>query len=177
MEKIRLDGKKGSITITLRQANERDINTILDLQKEVHDNMDDSSMLELTTREQFIDCVVNDYCILIFEGDTAVACALMIKNRKTQWNMGSKAGIDLDKSATFDTIFILPRYRGFGLQRLLIDMIDKKAKEYGAEKLVCTVSPKNNYCINNVEKKGYKIEKRCICYGDKDRYIFVKELH
>lgn len=55
----------------------------------------------------------------------------------------------------YETVFVSPLYRGYGLQSKLISMLTDIAKEKGKEYIVATVHPDNIYSSANFIKNGY----------------------
>ncbi len=85
-------------------------------------------------------------------------------------NYGKK---DLSQVAHIESVGVLPQYRGRGLQHKLIELAEKKFKASHSH-FLATVSPYNKYSLQNFLDLGYKIKKRKLKYGGKERYIVEK---
>lgn len=81
------------------------------------------------------------------------------------------------KVAHMDSVVILPEYRGYGLQQLLIhkaEAILQAETEYRI--LMATVHPDNIYSLRNVKQLGYEVAAEAVMYGGYRRYIMKKEI-
>ncbi len=83
---------------------------------------------------------------------------------------------DIMKTAVVNVIAVHPDYRGMGIQRYLLKLADKLAKDCGAKFLAATVSPENVHSLKNLLNKGYEIKNEKLKYGGKNRYIMLKVL-
>lgn len=76
-----------------------------------------------------------------------------------------------------DGIVVLPKYRGNGLQKILVNYLETKAKEKGINNIVAEVTFGNNYSLKNLQDLGYKIK----TWYQKDenikRHILLKRLN
>ena len=78
--------------------------------------------------------------------------------------------------ADIDGVIVLPEYRGNGLQKILVNYLEKKAKEKGINNIVAEVTFGNKYSLNNLQDLGYDIK----TWYQKDenirRHILLKKL-
>jgi ribosomal protein S18 acetylase RimI-like enzyme len=82
-----------------------------------------------------------------------------------------------DLSFQMETFAVIPQYRGHGLQKEMIGLLEIDAYEMGGKYSFTSISPLNTYSINNFNDSGYTI----VCenkklYNDVIRTIFVKSL-
>ncbi len=94
-------------------------------------------------------------------------------------NLGWDIGLsekELPLAAHMDSAAILPRYRGYGLQRLLMQEAEKDLRSLGFRYLLCTVHPDNRYSLDNVLKQGYQIMTVKEKYGGNIRAVLKKDL-
>lgn len=82
---------------------------------------------------------------------------------------------DLDKVINMDSAAVHPDYRGYSLQRKLIQCAEDQLCKEGDHILLCTVHPDNCYSLKNVMKQGYAIEKKLEKYGSV-RYLLRKDI-
>lgn len=82
---------------------------------------------------------------------------------------------ELCKVAHMDTVAVHPRFRGYGLQRLLVQKAEEELRKSGYRHLLCTVHPDNDFSRSNMEKAGYRIAKQTLKYGGLPRLIMWKE--
>lgn len=80
------------------------------------------------------------------------------------------------KCANIDGVIVLPEYRGNHLQNMLVEHIERRAKELGIDNIVAEVIFGNNYSLKNLQSVGYEIK----TWYQKDenikRYILLKRL-
>ncbi len=78
--------------------------------------------------------------------------------------------------ADIDGVIVLPEYRGNGLQKLLVNYLENKAKEKGICNVVAEVTFGNEYSLKNLQDLGYEIK----TWYQKDenikRHILLKKL-
>ncbi len=78
--------------------------------------------------------------------------------------------------ADIDGVIVLPEYRGNGLQKLLVNYLEKKAKEKGICNVVAEVTFGNEYSLRNLQDLGYEIK----TWYQKDenikRHILLKKI-
>lgn len=81
-----------------------------------------------------------------------------------------------DSCADIDGVIVLPKYRGYGLQKVLVKYLEEKAKEKGIRNIIAEVTFGNIYSLKNLKDLGYE-EKT---WYEKDenikRYILLKKL-
>lgn len=66
---------------------------------------------------------------------------------------------DIDgKCADIDGVIVLPEYRGNGLQKILVNYLESKAKEKGITNIVAEVTFGNDFSLNNLQDLGYEIK-------------------
>ena len=73
-----------------------------------------------------------------------------------------------------DSIMIKQEYRGHHLQRQILKLLEKRARELNLDGLVTTVHPDNIYSKNNFVNSGYDIGHLALLHGG-DRLVFVKK--
>ena len=80
------------------------------------------------------------------------------------------------KCADIDGVIVLPKYRGNHLQNILVEHLEKRAKELGINNIVAEVTFGNEYSLKNLQGMGYEIK----TWYQKDenikRHILLKRL-
>ncbi len=78
--------------------------------------------------------------------------------------------------ADIDGVIVLPEYRGNHLQNMLVEHLEKRAKELGILNIVAEVTFGNEYSLRNLQSMGYEIK----TWYQKDekikRHILLKRL-
>ena len=105
-----------------------------------------------------------------------VAAAAIVTGRISERNLAEGSDDDKKASFTFDAVFVDPDWRGYGLQRVLIDRAADKAREAGAKQILATVSPDNSHSLNNFATAGYEIIATASKYGGLTRNILRYDL-
>jgi len=166
------DIKKDNKEILIRDVWFDELSNVLELEKEVHDGMENKELLVDVTRNEFIESLHLDYVLGAYDDKKLVAIALIIDNRDTERNLGKKCGIPYQEAYTFDIVFVKKEYRGMGLQKEFIDIAKKQAKIDGAKSIWTTVSKNNKYSYDNMIKSGFKEFKKDVdMYGGHQRDI------
>ena len=62
------------------------------------------------------------------------------------------------KCADIDVVIVLPEYRGNHLQNILVEHIERRAKELGINNIVAEVIFGNKYSLRNLQSMGYEIK-------------------
>ncbi len=74
-----------------------------------------------------------------------------------------------------DSIMIKEDFRGFGLQKQALSLLEKRARELDLEGLVATVHPKNIYSLRNFLEMNYSILHSAFLHGG-ERLVLVKRI-
>ena len=151
-----------------------ELSAVLELEKEVHDGMENKELLVDVTRNEFIESLHLDYVLGAYEQDKLVAVALIIDNRDTERNLAKKFGVDPLKAYTFDIVFVKKEYRGLGLQEAFIEVAKAQAKIDGATSIWTTVSKENKHSYDNMINQGFKPFKENVSmYGGHNRDVLT----
>ena len=164
-------------TFLLRRCVQDDVDRIVALQDEVYDALPDNTIFVKTSRDEFIESIDLDECFCFMDGDVMAAFTLMVSGRMGYRNYGEYLGYDeeqMKKTVSMDTSFVLPSYRGFGLQEHFFKLREEAAIELGATEALTTIAPHNEYSLNNAYKTGYKEIRRMSIYGGIERCILRK---
>lgn len=78
--------------------------------------------------------------------------------------------------ADIDGVIVLPEYRGYGLQKILVKYLEEKAREKGISNIIAEVTFENVYSLRNLKDLGY--EEQTWYQKDENikRYILLKNL-
>ena len=143
------------IRMHVRALNADDLPRLMELQSDVHSGMEDNEQFVFTGLKECSDSVNNDIFIGVFRESILVAASILVVNRDSDRNIGAKMGYDPLQSATLDSAFISPGYRGMGLHNYMIGLRLELADELGAKYAFATVSPKNVYSLKNLKDSGF----------------------
>lgn len=135
----------------------QDLNDILDLQNECIDNLTDTKIYYPLSRKELKESLIRDIVIGSYINDKLVAVAVIIVNRDSLRNLAAETGGLSDSTFTFDAVMVSPRWRGYGLQNILIRQCIEMAEKNNISQIVATVSPDNYHSLSNFTKLGFAI--------------------
>ena len=78
--------------------------------------------------------------------------------------------------ADIDGIIVLPEYRGNNLQKVLVNYLEKRAKELGIRNIVAEVTFGNEYSLKKLQSLGYEIKNWYQKDKNIKRHILLKRL-
>lgn len=165
-------------TFLLRRCVPEDVDAIVALQAEVYDHIPDKKIFQNTEADEFAESIELDQCFCFMDGDVMAAFTLMVSGRPGYRNYGEYLKYtpeQLAKTVSMDTSFVLPAYRGFGLQKYFFELREQAAIDLlGATEALTTIAPDNEYSLNNAYKTGYEEVARMTIYGGLERCILRK---
>lgn len=82
---------------------------------------------------------------------------------------------DLLRVVHMDTSAVHKDYRGYGLQRKMVQTAEQELALQDEKILLCTVHPDNQFSLNNMMQQGYEIQKRVKKYGS-ERFVLRKNI-
>lgn len=167
------------ITISIRQCKKGDLDSVIALQSIVYDSIDVKQTFVFSTTEELTESLDTDVCIGAYDHDNLIAFTLMITNPHSSRNLGFNLDYSVEqrsKCVTYDTTFVHPAYKGYGLQRLFLSLKDSIARALGASEALATVSPNNMTSLNNLKKSGFIVIDEKQMYGAFNRYVMRKYL-
>ncbi len=94
------------------------------------------------------------------------------------FNYGYDLGFEesqLMRVVNLDTAAVHPDYRGLGLQRRMMQIVERSLAGEGEKILLCTIHPENRFSLENALKMGYAIQKKIPKY-DSVRYVLRKDI-
>lgn len=102
----------------------------------------------------------NYAAVQICDGERIVAFAYAIRNPRPEQDVNvdlKENGLpyDLRKQCILDTVFVDPDYRGFGMQKLLVDVLCQWMAMEGKKHIAATIHPENIYSRNNFLANGF----------------------
>lgn len=166
--------KQGPKTLKIGKSQLGEAEEIMLLQNHVLAGIGDANLFALTPIEQVEESLLEDYCISITDEEGLVGFGLLVVNRDTPRqalyhlkNGAEKKG----KSATVDSIFIHERARGYGLQKKIFEKFMVWARDQNILYLHTTISPLNQYSLQNALNMGFEVADTKELYGGKLRHI------
>lgn len=171
-------GRPASRTMTLRAAGPEDAAAFYALQNEVRAAMPHPEQFVPDTLENIARYLKEDLCIGGWDGGRLGAYFILRYCGQDAHNYAAFMGIpreEWDGWANADSAIVHPDYRGNGLQRKLLEAALALLRP-GIVGIGATVSPENQYSLNNALASGFEIVCRREMYGGYDRYLLAKTL-
>jgi len=162
-------------TLTLQHLQE-----IENLQVEVYESLVDQSILQPLTSEEFEYILKgNGMMIGAYVGQELIAFRALLNPPVDNEHLGYDCGITEE---AFNRVLyqeisnVSPKYRGFGLQKILANIIMSQIDLAKYDYVCSTVKPYNIPSLKDKFAQGLVVKGLKIKYVDKLRYIFFKDL-
>ena len=178
VEYSRKDGSEPKV-FRFQKSEAADVPAILALQDAVYHGLEDKNIFVRLTEEELRESIEKDSCLCAYCGEELAAFSLVVANRGSPQNLGSYLGYseeEMRECVTYDTTFVHPDFRGYGLQKQFIRWKDEEGRKMGAKWALCTVSPDNPNSLNNTLRAGFEIVEEKQLYGGIRRYVLRKSL-
>lgn len=182
MENIKLKDKNGNeVEAKFKKLDVSYIDKIMELQKDIIDNLLDKNFYASTDRNEFIsDIYIGSHIIgCVTSDDELIAMGVYIKFGYDECNYGYDLDIEgeeLLNVGQIESTVVKESYRGNRLQYIICSKLEDIAREDNVTILGATVAPKNSYSLSNFIKLGYTVEREKLKYGNYLRYILKKKL-
>ena len=167
--------------IEIRICNSNDVNAIYEIQKKVIDNFkeDEKGYFLPFTQEWYLRIVNNpkkDGEIYgAFYNNKMIAWIFLSVSSRMEHIKSFIPNIK-GKCADIDGVIVLPEYRGNKLQKILVEHLEKRAKELDITNIVAEVTFGNEYSLKKLQSLGYEIK----TWYQKDqnikRHILLKQI-
>ena len=165
-------------SMNIRTLNEGDLQAILDLQESTIRGLKDDSILRRNSPEMLSQSLSSrNIALVVFVGDELIAIGIAVDPIPPETDLRSNLqNHSVDKAMDLKLSIVKEEYRGNGLQRALIWLLEKLACQRGFTHYCTSVSPNNPYSYNNVLAMGYEYDHQEELYGGLLRNVYVKEL-
>ncbi|MBQ9015637.1 MAG: hypothetical protein IJ109_05890 [Firmicutes bacterium] len=166
-------------TFLIRRCEETDLFQILMLQQRIAEDLSDPGIYVLVDEEDILESLKKDYCCGVYLDGRIVAFTMMIANRVSPRNYGSYVGYGPQRQAkcvSMEITIVDEPCRGFGMQRLFVQLREEAARQMGAEEALVTIGPDNKYSLQNLIDSGYEIIETRPLYEGAMRHILRKDL-
>lgn len=177
VELCRADGE--SRVFTVRRCGPEELSAVLAAQDKVIRGIKNKEIFVSNTETEMQESLDKDFCLGAYCGGELAAFTLMVINRVSPRNLGTYLELDdegLRECVTYDTTFVLPEHRGFGLQRYFNVIKDEYSRRLGAKRILTTVSPLNAYSLNNALSHGFSVVFERPMYSGVLRCLLEKRL-
>lgn len=167
------------MNLTIRKGTLADTDNYIALLRTVREGMerkdwfymDSPAELRAMTQEGILELWV------AMDGQRMAGAFHILHPGLSEFNYGLELGLSRDELLRvihMDSAAVHPDYRGNGLQRRLMAVIEEElSRRCPGAILLTTVHPENLYSLCNVLSLGYTVQKRLAKYGS-ERYILRK---
>ncbi|NDV59261.1 GNAT family N-acetyltransferase [Bacteroides sp. 519] len=165
----------------IRLCNPEDYQEILDIQNVIMADLksNKNERLFIPTQNNQIKDFLNrkDIYFLCVQTPEGI-CAYSYTFFSSEVEFDLSYNFEQNKVATFDTVVVLPNWRGNKLHEHLLNISIEEAKKRDYDLMAATVDPENIYSINNFVANGFEILKNAkdAQYEGYERYIVYKKL-
>ena len=171
-------GKPARQAVTLRRCTPAEAPAVFALQNEVRAVMPHPEQFVPDTLENITAYLTGDLCLGVYDGARLGAYFILRYCGQSEHNYAAFLGVpksEWDHWANADSAIVHPDWRGNGLQRKLLEAALPLLRP-GIVGIGATVSPENQYSLNNALACGFVIADRREMYGGYDRYLLKKML-
>lgn len=171
-------GRPAEKRVMLRRCGPEEADAFYALQNEVRAAMPHPEQFVPDTWEGIRSYLTKDLCLGVFDGERLGAFFILRYCGQDAHNYAAVLGIpqaEWEHWANADSAVVHPDWRGNGLQRKLLEAALPLLRP-GIVGIGATVSPENQYSLNNALACGFTIAARREMYGGYDRYVLKKEL-
>lgn len=179
MEKI-YEGMLGETPFYVTALDLQHLQEIENLQVEVYESLVDQSILQPLTSEEFEYILKgNGMMIGAYVGQDLIAFRALLNPPVDNEHLGYDCGImeDAFNRVLYQEVSnVSPKYRGFGLQKILANIIMSQIDLSKYDYVCSTVKPYNIPSLKDKFAQGLVVKGLKIKYVDKLRYIFFKDL-
>ncbi len=156
---------------TIRDISFSELSDVMALQERCVEALPDPALFYPLSREELLESMHLDKVIGAYAANELVGVAVIVRNREGARNLAAEAGFKPEDAYTFDAVMVDPKWRGYGLQNILIECAVQMAEQEKVGAIVATVSPDNSYSLNNFLKRGFEIASTVQKYGGLTRHI------
>lgn len=160
-----------------RQCQPSDLDAVLALNQKVYDSLEDKTLLRLNSTEMIASCLAEPNVTMgAWDGDKLVAIGILYVPQVEEEDLSHYVENVVFPAANQKLYLVDAAYRGQGLQRKIIRIIEEIARKRGYLMLCTTIAPHNTFSINNFAAESYIYSTTVVKYGGLERNIYFKRL-
>ena len=167
--------------IKIRKCNANDVDSIYNIQNIVIDNFKEEEKgyflpFKKDTYLRIVNDPINDGEIYGAFIDNKMIAWIFLSVSNRMKELKQMIPNIKGNCADIDGVIVLPEYRGYGLQKILVKYLEEKAREKGISNIIAEVTFENVYSLRNLKDLGY--EEQTWYQKDENikRYILLKKL-
>ena len=168
-------------SIKIRKCNANDVDSIYNIQNIVIDNFKEEEkwyflLFKKDTYLRIVNDPINDGEIYGAFIDNKMIAWIFLSVSNRMKELKQMIPNIKGNCADIDGVIVLPEYRGYGLQKILVKYLEEKAREKEISNIIAEVTFENVYSLRNLKDLGY--EEQTWYQKDENikRYILLKKL-
>ena len=158
--------------IDIHIINNKELDILMNFQKEIIDNMSNKEWFVPLTEEEFLTPINGKDNAYFFKFNDEIIGLLVltcdIPDVLEEYQLPNK------NYMLIDSIMVKDEYRGYGLQRQMLRFAYERALKLGMDGLVATIHPDNKYSLDNFIKEEYELLHVLTIHGG-TRNIMIKK--
>ncbi|MGA5898679.1 GNAT family N-acetyltransferase [Streptomyces venetus] len=162
----------------VRRLGPQDLGLILDLQERIRASLADPDVFQTSTAEFVAYCLADGgLCYGVSHGTGTVAYRMVYFPRDRDFNLAKDLPLppaEYGRVAHWDTIAVLPEWRGHGLARLMNGRALDDVSGLGIRHLCATSSPRNPAGVGSLMRAGFRPVRLVRKFGGKLRFLFYR---
>lgn len=175
------EGVIGNQTFQVYKLNSNFMEDIIVLQETVYNDLDNKEILATLTKEEW-ETILKGKGMLIgaFVQRQLIAIRALYIPDKTKDHLGYFLGLkdeELDRVIYQEISIVHPKFRGYGMQKLLGKVIMNELDKTKFDYVCATVMPYNIASLKDKFSQGFRIVSLTYFYEGKLRYVFALNLH
>lgn len=162
----------------IRRLGAENVGLILEMQERIYSELPDKSVFQRSTVEFISYCLGHGgRCYGVQHHGETIAYRMVYFPRNRAFNLAKDVRIPLEeyhRVAQWDTIAVLPEWRGNGLSGLMNTRALADLADTGMRHLLATSSPRNPHGIRSLIKAGFRPIQIKLKFGGKLRLLFYR---
>ncbi len=172
------DGQPVEVKASVRKATLDELDVLYTMQNRIHTLMADPEQFIPNEKDELRNNIINNLVIGVWVEQTPIALGIVRYDGEAPSNYAYSFHVpqqEIAHWANADTVVVDPLWRGNRLQQRLVELFFQWRRP-DIIGMGCTVSPKNEFSLNNMQASGFEIQARKMMYGKHDRYLLGRRL-
>lgn len=174
------EGMLGETPVTMQKLTMAHLAELEMLQQKVYDALPDKNTLQPLSTAEFTNILSGNGLLMgVYAEDELIAFRALLDPQDDPEHLGVDCGVAKEKlSRVFyqEISNVSPDWRGYGLQKLMAQVIMEAADLTRYDYVCATVKPYNIPSLKDKFSQGLVVKGLKLKYGGKLRYIFFKDL-
>jgi GNAT superfamily N-acetyltransferase len=162
----------------IRRLGPADLGLILELQERIRESLTDKDIFQTSTPEFIAYCLADGgRCYGVMNGPETVAYRMVYFPREREFNLAKDTALPVTEYpyvGHWDTIAVLPEWRGHRLARLLNARALADLADTDIRHLFATSSPRNPHGVRTLLETGFRPVRLVRKFGGKLRFLFYR---